>query len=106
MRGTPLSHCRRPARHQPSSTTATHPDDPGHPEVAAAIRRVEQAALAAGVPLNGFAPDAEAATALKERGYRSRSLGFDWLIYQRAVTEALAPPSAARGRPGPGGAPT
>jgi 4-hydroxy-2-oxoheptanedioate aldolase len=81
-----------------------HPDDLAHPEVVAAVRRVEQAALGAGVALNGFAADPEAAAALKARGYRSRSVGFDWLVYQRAVTEALALPTAAGERSEPGGA--
>jgi 4-hydroxy-2-oxoheptanedioate aldolase len=77
-----------------------HPGDPGHPEVVAAVRRIEKAALAAGVPLGGFGTDAAAVRALAERGYRHVLVGFDWSVYQKAVTDALAPVIAQAG-PGP-----
>jgi 4-hydroxy-2-oxoheptanedioate aldolase len=73
------------------SVNLGHPGNPGHPDVAAAFRRVEAAALAARVPLGGFGPDAEAVAVLAKRGYRHVTVGFDWSVYQRAVTAALAP---------------
>ncbi len=73
------------------SVNLGHPGDTGHPEVASAFRRIEAAALAAGVPLGGFGPDAEAVAALAKRGYRHLTVGFDWSVYQHAVAAALAP---------------
>ncbi len=86
-----------------------HPGDPGHPEVVAAVRRIEDAVLAAGVSLGGFGPDPDAVRALVERGYRTVVVGFDWSVYARAAAVALAPVTALRAGAdgaGPGAAKT
>jgi hypothetical protein len=77
----------------PSVGELGHPGDTGHPEVMSAFRRVEAAALAAGVPIGGFEPDADAVVALVQRGYRNVAVGFDWSVYQRAVAARWRPSS-------------
>ena len=72
------------------SVNLGHPGDAGHPEVTSAFRRVEAAALAAGVPIR-VQPDADAVVGLVQQGYRNVAVGFDWSVYQRAVAAALAP---------------
>jgi hypothetical protein len=57
--------------------------------VQAAIARIEERALASGVPLGGAAFTTEAANDLLGRGYKGVFLGFDWLILQRAVAGVL-----------------
>lgn len=55
-----------------------------HPDVLAAVARIEAAAHAAGVALGGVAFTAEQAAALKARGYRMIS-GFDVLAFRDSV---------------------
>ncbi len=60
-----------------------------HPDFIAAVERVEQAVLAAGIPLGGVAFDAERAAALKAKGYRL-SGGFDVLWLKQAVADSIS----------------
>jgi 4-hydroxy-2-oxoheptanedioate aldolase len=62
-----------------------HANDPGHPDVAAAVARAEERILAAGIPLGGAAVTAERARELFARGYRCAVVGFDWMVLQRAI---------------------
>ena len=73
------------------SVNLGHPGDTGHPEVTSAFRRVEAAALAAGVPIGGSDPTRTRSWGWCNEGYRSVAVGFDWSVYQRAVAAALAP---------------
>jgi 4-hydroxy-2-oxoheptanedioate aldolase len=73
----------------PFDLSVTMGRERGHPEVQAAIARIEEKALASGVPLGGAAFTAEAANDLLARGYRGVFIGFDWLILQRAVAGLL-----------------
>lgn len=56
----------------------------GHPDVQAALEKVEATALAAGIPMGSNALDASMAHALFERGYRAIA-GFD-VLWLRAKT--------------------
>lgn len=70
-----------------------------HPEVVAAVHRIEHAAKAAGLPLSGVAFSRPQAEALLARGYRVIA-GFDvlWLRAQAAaMRDWLADPATARG---------
>jgi 4-hydroxy-2-oxoheptanedioate aldolase len=73
----------------PFDLSVTMGRERGDPEVQAAIARIEEKALASGVPLGGAAFTPEAANELLARGYKGVFIGFDWLILQRAVAGVL-----------------
>ena len=60
-----------------------------HPEVQAAVARIEEKVLGSGIPLGGAAFTPEDANRLLEKGYKGVFIGFDWLILQRAVAGLL-----------------
>lgn len=71
------------------ATSMGHRGDREHPEVRAAIARLE-AGLAGGKPvLGGVATTAEAANAMVARGYRALVIGFDWGLLQRGIAAVL-----------------
>ena len=75
-----------------------------HPEIVAAVDRIERAALGAGLPLCGAAASPSQAEALLARGYRVIG-GFDvlWLRAQAAEMRSwLSGPASARGPEAPG----
>jgi 4-hydroxy-2-oxoheptanedioate aldolase len=60
-----------------------------HPDVQAAIARIEQGVNGSGVVLGGVAPTAAQARPMIERGYRLLMVGFDWALLQRGIAAAL-----------------
>jgi 4-hydroxy-2-oxoheptanedioate aldolase len=60
-----------------------------HPDVAAAIARVEAPIRDSAVILGGVAIGAEKINAMKARGYRALIVGFDWLLMQQGIEATL-----------------
>lgn len=60
------------------------------PEMAEAVRRLEEGILPSPVILGGVATSAERANAMMAKGYRMLALGFDWSLLQRGIAGALA----------------
>jgi 4-hydroxy-2-oxoheptanedioate aldolase len=60
-----------------------------HPDVQAAIARIEQAVKGAPVVLGGAAPNPAQARSMVERGYRLLMIGFDWALLQRGIAAAM-----------------
>jgi 4-hydroxy-2-oxoheptanedioate aldolase len=61
-----------------------------HPEVAAAIKPLEEPIRNGFVILGGVATTPDQAKELIARGYRALVLGFDWSLLQRGVASAMA----------------
>jgi 4-hydroxy-2-oxoheptanedioate aldolase len=61
-----------------------------HPDVQAAILKLEATVHASPVVLGGVAPNPEQANALIARGYRALVLGFDWSLLQRGINAVLS----------------
>lgn len=61
-----------------------------HPDVAAAIRAIEEPIRNSAVVLGGVATSPEQANAMIARGYRALAVGFDWSLLQRGISAALA----------------
>jgi 4-hydroxy-2-oxoheptanedioate aldolase len=60
-----------------------------HPDVQAAIARIEQAVRGSEIVLGGVATNAEQARAMMDRGYRALMIGFDWSLLQRGIANTL-----------------
>jgi 4-hydroxy-2-oxoheptanedioate aldolase len=60
-----------------------------HPEVAAAIKILEEPIRNSPVILGGVATTPEIADDMIERGYRALVLGFDWSLLQRGITSVV-----------------
>jgi 4-hydroxy-2-oxoheptanedioate aldolase len=60
-----------------------------HPEVHAAMLRLEEAIRPSPVVLGGVAPTPEQANAMIARGYRALVVGFDWPLLQRGCAAAI-----------------
>jgi len=60
-----------------------------HPEVAAAIKRLEEPIRNRPVILGGVATTPDIADDMIERGYRALVLGFDWSLLQRGITSVV-----------------
>ncbi len=71
------------------SAACGHLGDPAHPEVKAAIARIEEAAQAARVPLGTVAQGWEQAEALYERAYQLVSLSGDTAILARTSSDLV-----------------
>ena len=61
-----------------------------HPDVQAAILKLEAAIRASPVVLGGVAPTTEQASAMIARGYKALVIGFDWSLLQRGISAVLA----------------
>lgn len=66
-----------------------HPGDPEHPDVAAAVERIEAAAAEADVPLAGVAHDADLAAELVGRGYRMVRIGGELDAVREVLPDRL-----------------
>lgn len=60
-----------------------------HPDVAAAIAKVEGPIRDSSVILGGVATDSAKAKAMIERGYRALIIGFDWMLLERGIASVL-----------------
>jgi len=60
-----------------------------HPDVQAAIKRLEEPIRTSPVMLGGVATTPEQANAMIARGYRALVLGFDWSLLQRGIASAI-----------------
>jgi len=60
-----------------------------HPDVAAAIKILEEPILNSPVILGGVATTPDNADAMIARGYRALVLGFDWSLLQRGIASAI-----------------
>ena len=72
------------------STSMGHLGNPAHPEVQAAIARVEAKAKALGMPLGTISAGWEQAKALYDRGYQLVTLLSDVILLSKASADALA----------------
>jgi 4-hydroxy-2-oxoheptanedioate aldolase len=62
---------------------------PDHPDVQAAIAKLESAIRDSDVVLGGAALNPDQANAMTERGYCALMIGFDWLFLQRGAASAM-----------------
>lgn len=69
--------------------TSGYPNQRDHPDVVRAVREVEDAVLASGIPLGGVALNAEVANRMIERGYLGLFVGYDWMVLQRGAAALL-----------------
>jgi 4-hydroxy-2-oxoheptanedioate aldolase len=60
-----------------------------HPDVAAAIAKVEAPIRDSGVILGGVAIGSEKINAMIARGYRALIVGFDWHLMQQGIEATL-----------------
>jgi 4-hydroxy-2-oxoheptanedioate aldolase len=60
-----------------------------HPEVAAAIKMLEEPILKSPVILGNVATTAEQANDMIARGYRAMVVGFDWSLLQRGIASTI-----------------
>lgn len=60
-----------------------------HPEVQAAMLKLESAIRGSPVALGGVAPTAERANAMIARGYKALVIGFDWSLFQQGIGAVL-----------------
>jgi hypothetical protein len=65
------------------ATSMGHRGRAEHPEVQAAMLRIEQAIRPSPVALGGVAPTPMQANAMVARGYRALVVGFDWSLLHR-----------------------
>lgn len=72
------------------STSMGHLGNPAHPEVQAAIARVEAKAKALGLPLGTISAGWDQAKALYERGYQMVTLMSDVILLSRSSAEIAA----------------
>ena len=66
-----------------------HRGQADHPDVQAAVARIEAAMLRSNVVPGGVARTPEQANAMLERGYKALMLGFDWSLLQRGAASIL-----------------
>src|SRR3712207_3666691 len=71
------------------ATSMGHRGRAEHPEVQAAMLRLEAAIRPSPVALGGVAPTPEQANAMVARGYRALVVGFDWSLLQRGCAAAI-----------------
>jgi 4-hydroxy-2-oxoheptanedioate aldolase len=60
-----------------------------HPDVQAAIARIENSVLGRSVVIGGVATTADRARTMIDKGYRALVVGFDWSLLQRGIASAL-----------------
>ncbi len=72
------------------STSMGHFGNPAHPEVQAAIAKVEAKAKKLGMPLGTISGSWEQAKALYERGYQLITLTSDSVLISRVAAETMA----------------
>lgn len=60
-----------------------------HPEVAAAIKQLEEPIRDSAVILGGVAGTPEAAKEMMARGYQALVIGFDWSLLQRGIASVM-----------------
>jgi len=72
------------------STSMGHLGDPGHPEVQAAITKVEAKAKALGIPLGTISGGWEQAKSLYDRGYQLITLLSDVILLSRSSADSMA----------------
>ena len=71
------------------ATSMGHKARVDHPDVTAAIERVEPVILNSNVVLGGVATTPETAKQMIARGYRALIVGFDWLFLQRGIATTI-----------------